>query len=76
MYDRLSISVTFVTEPVGQFQQKIAKSILVKGKLKSVKKEWSRLFFKRNIFELLEISGQIKMKNLFLNNNFARNTST
>lgn len=38
------------------------------------KKKWSRLFFKRNIFELLEISGQIKMKNLFLNNNFARNT--
>lgn len=29
--------VTFVTEPVGQFQQKITKSILEKRELKSVK---------------------------------------
>lgn len=77
MYNRLSVSffliVTFVSEPVGQFQQKIAKIILVKGKLKSLKRMVTP-FFKRNIFELLEISWQIKMKNLFLNNNFARNT--
>lgn len=55
MYDYLSVSlfliVTFVTEPIGQFQHKIAKSILEKGELKSVKKKWSRFFFKRDNFK-------------------------
>lgn len=51
MYDYLSVSffviVTFVTVPIGQ--HKIAKSILKKGELKSVKKKWSRFFFSREI---------------------------
>lgn len=49
MYDYLPVSffiiVTFVTEPIGQFQHKIAKSILEKGELKSVKKKMVTLFF-------------------------------
>lgn len=57
MYDYLSVSffliVTFVTEPIGQFQHKIAKSILEKGELKSVKKKWSRFFFKRDNFKII-----------------------
>lgn len=57
MYDYLSVSffliVTFVTEPIGQFQHKIAKSILEKGELKSVKKKWSRFFFKRYNFKII-----------------------
>lgn len=53
MCNRLSVSffliVTFVSEPVGQFQQKIAKIILVKGKLKSVKKN-GHAFFQEKYF--------------------------
>lgn len=41
--------VTFVSEPVGQFQQKIAKIILVKRKLKSVKKN-GHAFFQEKYF--------------------------
>lgn len=79
MYHYLSVSffliVTFVTEPLGQFQHKIAKSILKKGELKSVKKKMVTLFFSREIIlKLLETRRQIKMKNLNLNNNLARNT--
>lgn len=77
MYDYLSVSffliVTFVTVPIGQ--HKIAKSILKKGQLKSVKKKMVTLFFSREIIsKLLETRWQIKMKNLYLNNNLARNT--
>lgn len=53
---------------------KYSKNQSRKREIEISKKEWSRLFLMRNIFELLEISWQIKMKNLFLNNNFARNT--
>lgn len=64
MYDYLSVSffliVTFVTEPIGQFQHKIAKSILEKGELKSVKKKMVTLFFSREIIlKLLETRWQI-----------------
>lgn len=45
-----------------------------KGGIDISKKRMSAPFFKRNIFELLERRWQIKMRNLFLNNNFARNT--
>lgn len=66
--------MTFVLEPLGQFQQKIAKSILRNGELKTVKMNGHAVFQERKFWITKNTLANWNEKKKSLNYNFAIST--